>query len=152
LDDRIDEFADIISEHYNIEEFGDPATTTDVRIPTVLTVPPLMMFAQEPVYVVGRITHDAESSAGGKLNEASLVLESSRMTGSGSRVPLRFDIPLVIRGAAQGAGAAGFFPGAMVALRGKNGGGGWFLASEILSVRIYFNFLYMACLNASLII
>jgi hypothetical protein len=31
LDDRIDEFADIFREAYNIEEFGDPAAITEVH-------------------------------------------------------------------------------------------------------------------------
>lgn len=62
------------------------------------------------------------------------MIESSRMLSSGSRVPLRFDPSLRIRGGSQGAGGIGLFPGAMVALRGKNGGGGWFLVSEILVV------------------
>jgi hypothetical protein len=92
--------------------------------------------SQEEVYVMGRIALDAESAATGsvKLNEASIVLESSRQMGSGVRVPLRFDPALKIRGGAKGTGAIGLFPGALVALKGRNGGGGWFLASEILSV------------------
>lgn len=85
--------------------------------------------------MVGRITLDSESSSGPvKLNEASLSLESSRVMGSGARVPLRFDSQVKIRGGAKGAGGIGLFPGAIVALRGKNGGGGWFLANEILTV------------------
>lgn len=69
-----------------------------------------------------------------KLTEATIALESSRMLASGARVSLRFDPALKIRGGAQGAGASGLFPGAIVALKGKNGGGGWFLVTEILSV------------------
>jgi DNA polymerase alpha subunit B len=86
--------------------------------------------------VVGRITLDSESSSSGsvKLNEASLALESSRMMGSGARVPLRFDPSFKVRGGAKGASGLGLFPGAIVALRGKNGGAGWFLVSEILVV------------------
>ena len=85
--------------------------------------------------VVGRITIDSESSAGSaKLNEASLVLESSRMMGSGARIPLRFDPETKLRHGKRGAGGQGLFPGAIVALKGRNGGGGSFLASEILSV------------------
>jgi hypothetical protein len=56
------------------------------------------------------------------------------MMGSGARVPLRFVPDVKIRGGAKGAGGIGFFPGAIVALRGKNGGGGWFLVTEILAV------------------
>ncbi len=85
--------------------------------------------------VVGRITLDSESTSGPvKLNEASLVLESSRMMGSGARVPIRFDPEVRLRKGKRGVGGQGLFPGAIVALKGKNGGGGSFLASEILSV------------------
>ena len=80
---------------------------------------------------------DAESSAGSvKLNEASLMFESSRMMGSGARVQLRFDPNVKVRRGKQGMGGQGLFPGAIVALKGKNGGGGAFLATEILSVSV----------------
>lgn len=69
-----------------------------------------------------------------KLTEATIALESSRMLSGGARVPLRFDPNLKIRGGPQGAGSVGLFPGKIVALKGKNGGGGWFLVTEILSV------------------
>jgi hypothetical protein len=52
------------------------------------------------------------------------------------RVPLRFDPNVRVRGARLGRGGVGLFPGAIVALRGKNGGGGWFLVSEVLTVSI----------------
>lgn len=58
------------------------------------------------------------------------------MLSSGARIPLRFDPSLKIRGGAQGAGGLGLFPGAIVSLKGKNGGGGWFLVTEILAVCI----------------
>ena len=32
LDDRIDEFTELIRDEYNIEELGDPLSVTDVRI------------------------------------------------------------------------------------------------------------------------
>lgn len=80
--------------------------------------------------VVGRIVSDSEVVAP-KLNDGSIVLESSRMMGSGARVPLKFDSNFKIR---RGRSTAGFFPGAIVALKGRNGGGGWFSISEVLSV------------------
>lgn len=91
---------------------------------------------QEETYIVGRVVLDSESSSSGavKLNEASLALESSRIMGSGVRVSLKFDAQTKIRGGAEGASGLGLFPGAIAAFRGKNGGGGWFLVSEILSV------------------
>lgn len=54
--------------------------------------------------------------------------------GSGARVQLKFDPNVRLRGAKKGIGGVGFFPGAIVALRGKNGGGGWFTVTEVLSV------------------
>ena len=56
--------------------------------------------------------------------------------GSGARVALRFERQVKVRGAVKGSGGIGFFPGAIVALRGKNGGGGWFLVTEILAVSL----------------
>jgi DNA polymerase alpha subunit B len=90
------------------------------------------------VVIVGRIVADSEAAATSvlsKLNEASIALESSRMMGSGVRVPLRFNTPLKIHGSTR----ARFFPGAIVALRGRNGGGGWFSVSEVLQVGEIFN-------------
>ncbi|KAF9219255.1 DNA polymerase alpha subunit B [Gyrodon lividus] len=118
LDDRIDEFADLIQRHYRIDEFADPDAATE-----------------ESTTVVGRIVLDSETStSGAKLHESSLVLESSRMTGSGVRVPIRLTPETKIRGGIKGLGGIGFFPGAIVALRGRNGGGGFFLVEEILTL------------------
>ncbi|OCH91876.1 DNA polymerase alpha subunit B [Obba rivulosa] len=118
LDDKIDEFGELVKQHYNLEELGDPAASTE-----------------EEVVVVGRVTFDSESiSSSVKLNEASLALESSRMMGAGARIPVRFDPGVKIRKGKAGIGGIGLFPGAMVALKGKNGGGGYFLATEILSL------------------
>ncbi|KIJ59480.1 hypothetical protein HYDPIDRAFT_100652 [Hydnomerulius pinastri MD-312] len=118
LDERIDEFADLIQKHYQIDDLGDPDAATE-----------------EPITVVGRIVLDAEAStSGAKLNESSLVLESSRMMGSGVRVPIRLSPETKIRGGLKGLGGIGLFPGAIVALRGRNGGGGFFLVDEILAL------------------
>lgn len=102
--------------------------------PSSLVIPLNIFSPQEDVMVVGRIVQESEAEPGTKLTESSLILETSRMLGSGSRVPLRFSPALKIRGGALGAGGISFFPGALVALQGKNGGGGSFLASEILAV------------------
>lgn len=56
------------------------------------------------------------------------------MQGSGVRVPLRFSPELKLRRTIQGAGGLGLFPGAIVTLKGKNGGGGFFVVDEILGV------------------
>ncbi|KAF8073613.1 DNA polymerase alpha/epsilon subunit B-domain-containing protein [Lyophyllum atratum] len=118
LDEGIDAIGDLIKEHYTDFDLGDPSSSTD-----------------EEITVVGRIVHDHDTSATpSKLTEATIAIESSRRDGNGRRMPLRFDPDLTIRGGTQGVGSASLFPGAIVALKGKNGGGGWFLVTEILSI------------------
>ncbi|KAG9315596.1 DNA polymerase alpha/epsilon subunit B-domain-containing protein [Chiua virens] len=118
LDDRIDEFAELVQRHYHVDEFADPNAATE-----------------EVTTVVGRMVHDAEvSGSGAKFNESSLVLESSRMMGSGVRIPIHLAPEFKVRGGIKGVGGISFFPGAIVALRGRNGGGGFFLAEEALSL------------------
>ncbi|TFY76134.1 hypothetical protein EWM64_g7876 [Hericium alpestre] len=118
LDDRLDEIGELVREHYGIPELSDPSASTD-----------------HDVVVVGRITLDSDASSTVKLNESSLCLESSRMMGSGSRIPLKFDTNVVMRGGPKGQSSIGMFPGAIVAFKGRNGGVGWFSVSEILTVR-----------------
>ncbi|KAF8967116.1 DNA polymerase alpha/epsilon subunit B-domain-containing protein [Flammula alnicola] len=117
LDQTIDDFADLIRAHYNISEFGDPSAATD-----------------EEVTIIGRITHDAESASMSKLVEGAITIESSRMLSSGARIPLILDPTIKIRGSVRGIGGVGIYPGAIVALKGKNGGGGYFLATEVLGI------------------
>ena len=57
------------------------------------------------------------------------------MMGAGVRVPLRFAPDVKVRGGPKGQVSIGLFPGAIVALKGRNGGGGWFLVSEVMTVR-----------------
>ena len=93
--------------------------------------------SQEEVIVVGRITLDAEASSGsGKLNEPSLHIESSRKMGSGARVPLKFMPNFKVRGGPKGQANVSLFPGAIIALKGSNRGGGWFSVSEVMTVRL----------------
>lgn len=105
LDDRIDEFAQIIQQHHNLpgSAFGNPA-------------------AQGPseIIAVGRIASD---TAEGKLNAASMVLETSRRMGAGMRVPLRMEKQQF-----------DFFPGKIVALKGTNPSGEYFTVSEVLAL------------------
>lgn len=69
MDDRIDYIAEVIAEHYGLEEgYSNPNRTT-----------------QELVTAVGRICCDATD---GKLNSKSIMLESSRTLGMGKRIPL----------------------------------------------------------------
>jgi DNA polymerase alpha subunit B len=104
LDDRIDEFVHLIQSHYKLEDnaFGSAASQSINEI-----------------VGVGRIASD---SSDGKLNTASLVLETSRRMGAGLRVPLKMD------------SVPGFqlFPGQIVALKGINASGDYFTVSEIL--------------------
>ncbi|KAI6147356.1 DNA polymerase alpha, subunit B [Pisolithus tinctorius] len=121
LDDRIDCFAELVQRHYRIDELGDPFCVTT-----------------EAVTVVGRIVLDAEAASSGiKINESSLVLESSRMMGSGVRVPIRLTSETKLRGSIKGTTGLSFFPGAIVALRGRNGGGGFFSVDEILTLPLF---------------
>jgi DNA polymerase alpha subunit B len=60
------------------------------------------------------------------------------MLSGGSRIGLKFDPDLVIRNNIRGARGLGLFPGAIAAMKGRNGGGGYFLAKEILTVSSLF--------------
>ncbi|OJD14657.1 hypothetical protein AJ78_05010 [Emergomyces pasteurianus Ep9510] len=105
LDNMIDEFMAIIQKHHGLDDtaFGSAANQSTKEI-----------------IAVGRIASD---SLEGKLNTASLVLETSRRNGAGLRVPLKVDsLPSVQ-----------FFPGQIVALRGINASREYFTVFEVLS-------------------
>ena len=106
LDDRIDDFMTLVREYHRIDEaeFGSAASQGTAEI-----------------YAVGRIACD---SAEGKLNAASLVLETSRKTGAGRRVPLNV----------TKLSGYQFFPGQIVALKGINSSGSEFIVHEILEI------------------
>lgn len=106
LDERIDEFMAIVQKHHNLEDsaFGNPTSQSTSEI-----------------VAVGRIASD---SLEGKLNKASLVLETSRRMGAGRRVPLKIESLATYQ----------FFPGQIVAVRGVNPSGDWFTVSEVLTV------------------
>jgi DNA polymerase alpha subunit B len=103
LDDRIDEFQLLIQSHHQLEDsaFGNAATQ-----------------ATNEIVAVGRIASDTPE---GKLNTASLVLETSRRTGAGLRVPLKVETL-----------SQEFFPGQIVAVRGINASGEYFSVNEVL--------------------
>lgn len=106
LDDRIDEFSNLVQSAHNLEDsaFGNAASKSTSEI-----------------IAVGRIACDTPE---GKLNIASLVLETSRRTGAGLRVPLKVD----------SLSSYEFFPGQIVAVRGINASGSYFAAREVLDV------------------
>ncbi|KAF2762637.1 DNA polymerase alpha/primase associated subunit [Pseudovirgaria hyperparasitica] len=108
LDDRIDEFIDILTESGTVsrDSIGNPTNQSTSEIVTV-----------------GRIASD---SSEGRLNQSSLVLETSRRTGRGLRVPLRTgNLP-----------EYAFFPGKIVALRGTNASGDYFTVSDIIPLPV----------------
>jgi len=105
LDDRIDEFQSLIQSHHNVDDsaLGNAASQ-----------------ATNEIVAVGRIVSDTLE---GKLNAASLMLETSRRTGAGLRVPLKVDSI-----------SYEFFPGQIVAVRGLNPSGEYFSVSEVLDI------------------
>ena len=60
------------------------------------------------------------------------------MLSSGARIPLILDAAIKVRSSVRGVGGIGLYPGVIVALKGRNGGGGYFLATEILAVSTWF--------------
>lgn len=108
LDDRIDDFIALVQEYHELEDsaFGNAASQSTTE-----------------VVAVGRIASDALE---GKLNAASLVLETSRRTGMGLRIHLNMS---KIR-------SWSFFPGQIVALKGINTSGTEFVVNEILQIPI----------------
>ena len=106
LDDRIDEFMTAIQDHHNLEDsaFGNPASQSTSEI-----------------VAVGRVASDSPE---GKLNAASLLIETSRRSGAGLRVPLKVDA----------ISSYEFFPGQIIAVRGVNASGEYFSVSEMLEI------------------
>ncbi|CCH59106.1 hypothetical protein TBLA_0B02640 [Henningerozyma blattae CBS 6284] len=108
LDDQIESFVPIVQEHYQLskDDFGDPTIQS-----------------QSEIYAVGRIVPDSPTTEG-FLNPESLALETSRISGIGRRISLNLtevnDFSL--------------FCGQIVALKGKNVSGDYFLVTEILSL------------------
>lgn len=115
LDSAIDEAADQLRYAFpEIDDFGDPAQQS-----------------QEDAFFVGRLCPESD---GLKMSETTVYLEASRMLGSGSRVLLKFEPGMVVRGAPPGAQGFGFFPGEIVGVKGRNGGGKLLAVKEILMV------------------
>ncbi|KAK4704750.1 DNA polymerase alpha subunit B, partial [Phenoliferia sp. Uapishka_3] len=112
LDKMIDEAAETLRQHYGIDEYGDPSVQS-----------------QEDIIAVGRLCPETESV---KMTETSTWLESSRVLGSGQRVMLKFEHDMKVRGAPNGSGGMGMFPGCLVGVKGRNGGGKLFSVSEVL--------------------
>ncbi|KAJ1329445.1 DNA polymerase alpha subunit B [Microdochium nivale] len=107
LDERIEQFIEVIKDHHRLDEdaFGSAAAPGTTEI-----------------VAIGRIASDSPE---GKLNTASLVLETSRQTGGGRRVPLDLK---KLNGRFQ------FFPGQIVAFKGTNAKGDEFMVNEVLEM------------------
>jgi DNA polymerase alpha subunit B len=105
LDDRIEEFQELVQSHYGLDDaaFGNAANQKP-----------------EEIIAVGRIVSDALE---GRINASSLMLETSRRTGAGLRVPLRVESI-----------SHAFFPGQIVAVRGINASGEYFSVKEVLEM------------------
>jgi DNA polymerase alpha subunit B len=106
LDDRIDYIGGLIGQAYHIAAFGNPSYPS-----------------QESVYAYGMICSDS-SAEGSKLNDKSVVLETSRDLGMGKHVPL--DLSKV--------DSYSLFPGQIVGMKGTNHNGRAFQVEEILLV------------------
>lgn len=107
LDDQIDQFLKLIKESFSLadSEFGDPAVQS-----------------QADIYAVGRIVPDSPQ-ADGFLNPESLSLETSRISGIGKRIRLNL----------EHIQETSLFCGQIVALKGKNANGDYFLVEEVLN-------------------
>lgn len=103
LDERIDFIGSLLENEYGIEAFGNPAKP-----------------GQEAIYAYGLIRSDTSSE--GKLNEKSLLLQTSRGLGMGRTVPL--DVSHVE--------SYTFFPGQIIGVKGTNHNGNRFIVDEIL--------------------
>lgn len=115
LDDAIDDFAETIKEAYGLTELGDPH-----------------FVSEDSIYTVGRILSPPTDNS--KVNAGSLFLESSRLLGAGRRIGLKFrpQGELKVRGGAPGVKGFGLFPGCLVCVKGRNGGGSSFVVEEVL--------------------
>lgn len=121
MDSAIDDAAELIKAYYDIEDLGNPD-----------------LVSQEDMYCVGRICAEGD---GVRMTDTSIFFQSSRLLGSGGRIQLRFDPEVVVRTSDDGSfclgeGGAGFFPGMITGIKGRNAGGGYFAVTEILMVGI----------------
>ncbi|RUS20276.1 DNA polymerase alpha/epsilon subunit B-domain-containing protein, partial [Endogone sp. FLAS-F59071] len=101
LDDRIEYFAELLQEYYHIEDFANPSHPS-----------------QDPITAVGRVCCDAE----GRLNDQSVLLETSRRFGGLYRVKLALgNVPEYT-----------LFPGQIIGVQGPNITGHYLTVTKIL--------------------
>ncbi|KAG0655417.1 DNA-directed DNA polymerase alpha subunit pol12 [Maudiozyma exigua] len=108
LDEQIELFSNYAKEHLNIAdaELGNPTIQS-----------------QADIYAIGRIVPDSPQYDG-YLNTESLALETSRVNGIGKRIRLNL----------EHIEEASLFCGQIVALRGKNANGDYFLVEKIMDI------------------
>lgn len=107
LDDQIDSHASYLAESY-------PELSSLIGNPNIIS--------QEDIIAVGRITPDS-AALDDPLNKDSLCLEPSRAMGIGQRVKLNLShIKDYL-----------FFPGQIVALKGRNANGSFFTVNEVIA-------------------
>lgn len=145
LDNRLDDMGEVIRQSFGI--------TTELEDPSLPS--------QESIYSVGRIcarldpnVKQETNAAPARLNQADLMLETSRMLGNGQRVPLALDPTCRVRyawadKAAQNVNVVGLFPGMIVGVKGRNGSGAKFVAEELLMVREAISHTFSATRTAS---
>jgi len=110
--------AAILQEQYSIpaEDFTNPACASPV-----FYTPLYLSNAKNEIVAVGRICLDPPTAAA-RLTITSLILETSRRLGGGSRIPLNLsNVPL-----------ASLFPGQIIGVRGINASGSYLAVQEIL--------------------
>jgi DNA polymerase alpha subunit B len=129
LDRLLEEAAMTISDWYEIEEWADPS-----------------VISQEDIWAYGRICAETQDS---KISDQACWLETSRMIGHGRRIRLQWADDLKVHGVGSHEEGIGLFPGAIVGLRGRNGGGTYFSVQEILSVwfSIFGEIIHTGCLT-----
>ncbi|OUM51618.1 hypothetical protein BVG19_g729 [[Candida] boidinii] len=110
LDEQIDNITKVVLENYklDINDFSNPCLASSTEIITV-----------------GRIVPDSPlSSYDTELNATSLFLETSRSSGIGQRISLKLDKLQNFS----------FFPGQIVALKGRNPSGEFFEVHETIEI------------------
>ncbi|ODV58468.1 DNA-directed DNA polymerase alpha subunit POL12, partial [Ascoidea rubescens DSM 1968] len=110
LDEQIDIFTRLILNHYNFskDQFGNPTISS-----------------QDEIITVGRIVSDSPiSDFDTILNSNSLSLETSRISGIGNRISLNL----------SNLNSYSFFPGQIVAFKGKNISGQSFIVNEVVEL------------------
>lgn len=144
LDTLIEEAAALLCAEYGVAEAGDedgegdgpvlgsggfPSSAGGFGDPSIASQGP-------PIWAVGRLCAESSEGPTAKLSEKGCWLECSKLGGHGKRTPLIWDAGLKIRGCGKGAGGVSLFPGAIVAVKGRNGGGRYFGVSEVVTVGV----------------